>query len=394
MTDDGRPPYRRIADDIRARVASGDLRPGDRVPPTRRLTREWGVAIATATKALAALRHEGLVEPVPGVGMIVRTHPAATRPASPAGDPGPGTPRHRGAGAPEADVRPGRRGGAAEVGARPGGEDAVAGVWPGEGSGAADGVRPGRGARAEAGVRPGGDRRAAGGRPGRVRRRDDPGLSRARVVRAGVALADAHGLEAVAMRRVAADLGVGVMSLYRHVQDRDELVRGMAAEVFGERELPEPPPPGWRACLELVARVQWDLYTRHTWLAAITSFTRPLLVPAMMAHTAWTVRALRGLGLGRADITREVITLPAFVRGVAMAHAEELAAARASGQTLDVWWNAHGAAFTEVVAGDGLADLALLRQDASEDFTALFEYGLARHLDGLSTLVRGTPDRR
>lgn len=113
-----------------------------------------------------------------------------------------------------------------------------------------------------------------------------------------------------------------------------------------------------------------------------------------MAHTAWTVRALRGLGLDRADITREVIALPALVRGVATTHAEELAAARASGQTLDAWWNARGAAFTEVVAGDGLADLALLRQDASADFTALFEYGLARHLDGLATLVRRTRDHR
>jgi AcrR family transcriptional regulator len=311
-------PYERIAATIRAQVAAGRLRPGDRAPSTREITRRWGVAIATATKALTLLRNEGVLEPVRGIGMIVRPGPEPDLAAE----------THR-------SERPG--------------------------------VRRGSG-----------------------RRRADPGLSRERVVRAGIALADAHGLDAVAMRRVAAELGVGVMSLYRHVQDRDELVRNMAAEVFGECELPEPPPPGWRARLELVARVQWDLYLRHTWLAAITSFTRPMLVPAMMAHTAWTVRALRGLGLGRADLTREAITLPAFIRGLAMSHAEELAAARASGQSLDTWWSARAAAFTEVVASDGLADLALLRQDAVEDLTGVFEYALSRHLDGVAALLDRT----
>jgi AcrR family transcriptional regulator len=326
-------PYERIAATIRTQVAAGRLRPGDRAPSTREITRKWGVAIATATKALTLLRNEGILEPVRGIGMIVRPVPD-----------------------------------------RPGHE--TQGLGPG--------------AERQKSDRPGAGRRGPGERRGSGRRRDDPGLSRERVVRTGIALADAHGIEAVAMRRVAAELGVGVMSLYRHVQDRDELVRNMAAEVFGERELPEPPPPGWRARLELVARVQWDLYLHHTWLAAITSFTRPMLVPAMMAHTAWTVRALRGHGLSRADLTREVITLPAFIRGLALSHAEESAAARASGQTLDTWWSARAASFTEVVASDGLADLALLRQDASEDFTALFEYGLARHLDGLAALIHRT----
>ncbi|MEV8341971.1 TetR/AcrR family transcriptional regulator C-terminal domain-containing protein [Streptomyces niveus] len=65
------PPYLRIAAELRRRIASGDLAPGDRVPSTRRITEEWGVAMATATKALAALNQEGLVRAVPGVGTVV-----------------------------------------------------------------------------------------------------------------------------------------------------------------------------------------------------------------------------------------------------------------------------------------------------------------------------------
>ena len=54
------PPYRRIANEIRARIADRELRPGDPVPSARGITREWGVALATATKVLATLNAEGV----------------------------------------------------------------------------------------------------------------------------------------------------------------------------------------------------------------------------------------------------------------------------------------------------------------------------------------------
>ncbi|MFE2014994.1 TetR/AcrR family transcriptional regulator C-terminal domain-containing protein [Streptomyces sp. NPDC059491] len=66
-----RPPYLAIAAELRRRIRAGELSPGDRVPSTRAVTREWGVAMATATKALAVLRQEGLVRAEPGVGTVV-----------------------------------------------------------------------------------------------------------------------------------------------------------------------------------------------------------------------------------------------------------------------------------------------------------------------------------
>jgi DNA-binding transcriptional regulator YhcF (GntR family) len=65
------PRYRRIAAELRKRIEAGELAPGDRVPSTREITRRWGVAMATATKALTELRHDGLVRAVPGVGTVV-----------------------------------------------------------------------------------------------------------------------------------------------------------------------------------------------------------------------------------------------------------------------------------------------------------------------------------
>lgn len=84
----GAPPYLRIVAEIRRRIAGGELAPGDRVPSTRQIAGEWGVALATATKALTTLRLEGLVEARPRIGTVVAgtapavsTAPARRRPS-------------------------------------------------------------------------------------------------------------------------------------------------------------------------------------------------------------------------------------------------------------------------------------------------------------------------
>lgn len=69
------PPYAQIVAFIRDQICRGELKPGDMVPSARRITEEWGVSLATATKVLAALRSEGLVEARPGRGTVVRPHP-------------------------------------------------------------------------------------------------------------------------------------------------------------------------------------------------------------------------------------------------------------------------------------------------------------------------------
>jgi DNA-binding transcriptional regulator YhcF (GntR family) len=77
MTD--RPLYLRIADEIADDIRSGRLAEGQSAPSTRRIVRDWNVAMATATKVIGALRTAGLVETIPGSGTIVRrrNEPAA-----------------------------------------------------------------------------------------------------------------------------------------------------------------------------------------------------------------------------------------------------------------------------------------------------------------------------
>lgn len=68
------PPYLQIAGRIRADIESGALAEGDAIPSARAIMTTWGVALATATKAQAQLRSEGLIRAVPGVGSVVTTH--------------------------------------------------------------------------------------------------------------------------------------------------------------------------------------------------------------------------------------------------------------------------------------------------------------------------------
>ncbi|MFC9424732.1 TetR/AcrR family transcriptional regulator C-terminal domain-containing protein [Streptomyces sp. NPDC056987] len=306
------PPYRQIVAEIRARILTGDLRPGDRVPSIRQIAQRWGVAVATATRVMATLRDDGLVETKVGAGTVVSTRTGQKRPV--------------GLTAPQ------------------------------------------------------GPRRVSA--PKRS-------LNRQHVLRAAIAIADNEGFDAVSMRRLAAELGVGPMSLYRHVATKDELVTQMTDEVFGEPELPVPGPEGWRAKLELISRRQWQLCRRHLWLPRAVSFTRPLLVPNMMAHTEWTLRALDGLGLPMTTRIREALTLHALVLTVALSMADEVEAEQETGVTLDRWWLTQRARADELLRSGRFPLLAAVTGEAVSDVDGLFEYSLARHLDGFAALVEG-----
>lgn len=142
-------------------------------------------------------------------------------------------------------------------------------------------------------------------------------------------------------RRIAADLGVTTMALYRHVPGKDELLLLMADSVFGGPPLPEPSARGWRPHLEAAARMQWAMYQRHPWLAQITSFTRPLPAPRAMAHPEWVMRALDGLGLDPVTMIHVHTTLAGYVRGLAANLETEAEAVQDSGITDEQWMDAH-----------------------------------------------------
>jgi len=300
------PRYREIAAELRRRIEAGELTPGMRVPSTRAIVDEWGVAMATATKVLTELRHQGLVRAVPGVGTLVEGERRAARPA----------PASRRQSSPEG------------------------------------------------------------------------GLSPERIVAAGVAIADAEGLGAVSMRRVASEIGVATMSLYRHVADKDDLVLRMMDAVYREWRLPADPPAGWRQRLEIAARLFWDACRRHPWLASAMSITRPQPLAGGLPLTEFLLGALDELGLDHQTTFTAYITLVSFVRGTALNLEMEAEAEAASGVDSEEWLNAQEPRLRAIVqAGAFPVFSRYVSQEYDFSLDELFEFGLGRMLDGLAALL-------
>ncbi|MFB6778507.1 TetR/AcrR family transcriptional regulator [Streptomyces sp. NPDC056352] len=108
-------------------------------------------------------------------------------------------------------------------------------------------------------------------RPERAGRGPKPAFSRADIADAAVRIADADGIDAVSMRKVAAELGCGTMSLYNYVPRKEDLYELMVDRVSAAYELPEHPSGDWRADLVALAHQTRALMHRHTWVPRLMS---------------------------------------------------------------------------------------------------------------------------
>ena len=121
-----------------------------------------------------------------------------------------------------------------------------------------------------------------------------PGLSRERVLRAAVALADEGGIEVLTMRRLGERLQVEAMSLYNHVADKEEILDGIVDLVFSEIELPSGI-GDWKTAMRRRAVSARDALARHPWATSLMqSRTKP--GPATLRHHDSVIGTLRKAG--------------------------------------------------------------------------------------------------
>ncbi|MFE5123429.1 TetR/AcrR family transcriptional regulator [Streptomyces sp. NPDC056669] len=106
-------------------------------------------------------------------------------------------------------------------------------------------------------------------RPERPARGPKPAYSRTQITEAAVRIADVEGLEAATMRRIAAEIGAGAMSLYRYVPSRDDLIELMADHLMGEVDVTGMPSGDWRADLARYANQTRAMWLRHPWIATV-----------------------------------------------------------------------------------------------------------------------------
>ncbi|MFE6685163.1 TetR/AcrR family transcriptional regulator [Streptomyces sp. NPDC057743] len=148
--------------------------------------------------------------------------------------------------------------------------------------------------------------------PDRPRRGRRPAFSREAITEAAVELADAEGLEAVTMRRVAAQVGAGAMSLYSYAPDKETLVDLMVDHVNGELPVTGPLSGDWRADLKAIGHLQRSLMLRHPWLPAVL-FARQTLGPHALAFLEHALAALRPTRLDGASKLEVFSLLTGFV---------------------------------------------------------------------------------
>lgn len=229
-------------------------------------------------------------------------------------------------------------------------------------------------------------------RPGKGPRR---GLSLSRIVTAAVELADAEGLAAVSMARVARRLNMSTMALYRYVAAKSELLRLMTDEAFGPP--PEVPRPGqdWRSALGEYVRAEYAAHSRHPWVVRVP-IGGPPVTPVGVAWFERGMRCLAGTGLTEGEKLSVMLLATGYARNAAVLVADIQDALRAADPVADKSVFGYGRLLRRLIdAREFPALTALVESGALDGQEELgepgedFEFGLARILDGIGHLIDG-----
>jgi AcrR family transcriptional regulator len=217
-----------------------------------------------------------------------------------------------------------------------------------------------------------------------------PGLTLDRIVNTAVGIASAEGLDAVSMGRIAKELGVSTMSLYRYVGAKSELYVLMQDVALGSP--PAGPPPGgdWRTALEWWAWSTREVYHRNLWMLRVP-LSGPPATPNSVAWWERAMEALEGTGLGEGAKVSVIMLVGGFVRNEALMMADLAGVISASGQTPEEVLSRYGHTLRRLAdparypAVARMLDSGVMDEADEPDYE--FRFGLARILDGIALLV-------
>ncbi|MFE0750534.1 TetR/AcrR family transcriptional regulator [Gordonia sp. NPDC058843] len=221
------------------------------------------------------------------------------------------------------------------------------------------------------------------------------GITVSRIVQAGVELADADGLAATSMRKVADRLGVSTMALYNHVPGKDDLTALMVDAVYAGLydDADSAKAAGdWRAGVRYVAQRNWDLLVRHPWLLDIND-ARSLLGPNAGDKYEAELRVLDGVGLSDLHMEAGLTTLLNVVEGAARAHRSDHETRRSSGMADSEWWAIVAPALDHLMKDDDYPVSGRVGTTVGATFDSArspqhsFETGVAMVIAGIDALI-------
>ncbi|TDW22311.1 TetR/AcrR family transcriptional regulator [Kribbella kalugense] len=209
-----------------------------------------------------------------------------------------------------------------------------------------------------------------------------PAVTLTGIAEAGIRIADAEGLDAVSMQRIAGELPVTKMALYRYVPGKTELVAVMSDLAMGSP--PDRPDQPWREALHTWANDLYDGFTLHPWLL-LSTVGRRLLGPNELAWMEQGVSALTESGLTGGEQLDSILVITSHIRNIAQQ---------------STTFPGHTTGLTEEDMQQSLAEIltteaarfphltTAMRTSAGSENQGL-EFGLQRILDGLELLING-----
>jgi AcrR family transcriptional regulator len=217
-----------------------------------------------------------------------------------------------------------------------------------------------------------------------------PALTLPRIVEAAVRVADSDGLDAVSMSRVAAEAGTAPMSLYRHVQGKDQLLDLMVDAAWGPTPDALAPGEGWREGLSRWAWAIRERGRRHPWVVRIPLHSLPIM-PNEVAWFETALACMHDTGLSEARKASVIMLLAGYVRNLATTEADIAAAVIASGLTPTEWMANYPRMLRELTGPRRFPALAAFIEagvfEAEDGPDDEFIFGLDRILDGIEALI-------
>ncbi|MCG5438392.1 TetR/AcrR family transcriptional regulator [Micromonospora foliorum] len=218
-----------------------------------------------------------------------------------------------------------------------------------------------------------------------------PGMSVPTIVDAAVRVADADGLAAVSMSRVAKELGAATMALYRYVGSKDELLLLMVDTGYGPSPGPPPPEVDWRAGLSRWAWAEHEVLRQRSWLLHVP-ISGPPITPQQLGWMEDGLRCLDGTTLAEGEKMSVLLLITGYVRHEATLTSQVAEGSRAAGVEPSEMMPAYSRLVARLIdparfpALHRVLAAGVLNQDDDPDDE--FAFGLDRILDGVEALIQ------
>lgn len=218
------------------------------------------------------------------------------------------------------------------------------------------------------------------------------GISKQSITALAVALADREGLDAVTIRRLAAEAGVTPMALYPHIGGRAELIELMLDHVAGSTyaKTDVPDDADWRARISAIAAANWTICQEHPWIIDAAP-GRAVPGPGASAKYETELSALDGIGLTDTEMDHTLTALVSLVHGTARAAIAARRSREADEHDDKGWWANIEPALTAAIGDRNRFPTASRNSQAlgeatgkANDPEGAYRHGVALLIDGLS----------